>query len=166
MLDSAGYARSLNIDNPKSNLTLNQIKDAFQVPIANGWLMGKNGVIVEVQKAQYSQSIKIPIAGGEISVTPSSLTIENGSSWSVTVSGANPTSAIIVDSNVTESSGSANFYWITPEIDGQTVTITAYNNASSTGQHTFTGTATLQIWFGADKINVPITVNLSIFVGP
>lgn len=160
LLDSAGYVRSLNLDNPKNNLTLNEIKDAFQIPIVNGWLMGKNGPVIEVQKANYSQSIKTPINGGEVAVTPSSLNITTGNSGVVNVSGAIPTSAIIVDSNITATSGSGSFLWRNSEIDGQVVTIKFTTNG--TGSMHFDGNATLQIWFGADKIDIPVTVNISV----
>lgn len=164
LLDAAGYARTINIDYPRNNLTLNEIRNVFQIPIANRWLMGKNDVVVEVQKAQYSQSIKTAIGGGEVTATPSSLNITTGNSATVEISGANPTSAIIVNSNVVATSGSGTFLWRNSEINGQTITVKF--TADGSGNMHFEGSATLQIWFGADKIEIPITVNITIMVGP
>lgn len=161
LLDSEGYSSSLNIDDPKTNLSLNTIKDTFATAISEGWLYNSKGrKIVGVDKATYSQSIKTPINGGEVSATPSSLNITTGNSGTVNISGATPTSAIVVDSTVVATSGTGNFLWRNSEIDGQVVTIKFTTNG--TGSIHFEGNATLQIWFGADKIDIPITVNITV----
>lgn len=166
LLDAAGYAKSLNLDNPKSGLTLNQIREAFQSAIAGRWLYGRSDIVVEVQKATYSQSIKTPIGGGEAVITPNSANITDGTTnpFTFSVEGGTPTAANIINSTVTSSDAShGDWIWLDPVVDSDPVQISGVAYGQVIG-HTcvYAGTATLQIWFGASKINIPITVNISI----
>lgn len=161
--DSGGYSKSFNLEYPKQNLTLNQIKAAFQPAIDGGWWLGSKGdPIVAVSKATYSTSTKIEIAAGEVSVTPASWALNRIPTQVFTVENATPTALNVVNSNVVPDSGSTTWQWYALNIDGQTVSVsgTAFNLTS--GSMHYSGTATLQIWFGSSKVDVPITVDVTV----
>ena len=76
--------KTISIDRPKDNLTLNQIKTAFQPAISGGWLLDNYGdTIVEVSEAKYNQVIKTSINGEPVVVSPSSLEFNIGSETAV-----------------------------------------------------------------------------------
>lgn len=76
--------RTISIDNPKDDLSLNQIKAAFAPAINGGWLLASNGSpITEVVEAKYNQVIKTQINGLPVTVSPSSFNVEVTSSTAV-----------------------------------------------------------------------------------
>lgn len=75
--DSSERNTTINIDNPKDDLSLNQIKAAFAPAINGGWLLANNGSqITEVVEAKYNQVIKTQINGLPVTISPSSLSAE------------------------------------------------------------------------------------------
>lgn len=76
--------KTISIDRPKDNLTLNQIKTAFQPAISGGWLLDNYGDrIVEVSEAKYNQVIKTSINGEPVVVSPSSLAFDIGTDTTI-----------------------------------------------------------------------------------
>lgn len=77
-------SKTVNIDRPKDNLTLNQIKTAFQPAISGGWLLDNYGDrIVEVSEAKYNQVIKTSINGEPVIVSPASVTFDIGTDTTI-----------------------------------------------------------------------------------
>lgn len=144
--------RTINIDNPKDDLSLNQIKAAFAPAINGGWLLASNGSpITEVVEAKYNQVIKTQINGLPVTVFPSSLSLTIGAnikstSGSVTISNGIAVSAMcdVSDNNATN----------TVKISGNTVQLDMYrltNNSDSKS-------GTLTIFFeGNGQVQVPVT---------
>ena len=76
--------KTISIDRPKDNLTLNQIKTAFQPAISGGWLLDNYGDrIVEVSEAKYNQVIKTTINGEPVVVSPASINLDIGTDTTV-----------------------------------------------------------------------------------
>lgn len=162
VFDIGGYTKTYNLDNPKPNLTLNQIKNAFKIAIDGGWLLGNNlDPVIEVRSANYSEAIKTSIDGAEIEVTPASAEITT-SSVNFTITGGSVTSTNIADSNVTANPTSSSFYWKSPEISDDGSIVNVGYTVTATQSSTFTGTATLELFIGTNKLIVPLTVNVSV----
>lgn len=160
LLDAAGYARTLNLDNPKTGLTLAEIKAAFQPAISGRWLYGRSDLVVDVQKAAYSTSTKIPIGGAEVVVTPSTLNMTTRQG-SVVVQGAVISGAYITDLQYTSTISNWEIAWRMPEVNvndnSVTVNLYAVNGSGSTN---IEGTSNLKIYFLNTSIVVPITFNI------
>lgn len=72
--EESGKTKTFNLDNPKENLSLNEIRQKLQPAFEGRWWLGNDGTaITTLKSANYSQSVKIPIEGQDavIEVTPS-----------------------------------------------------------------------------------------------
>lgn len=105
MLDAnRSNATTIKLDNPKNNLTREQVSAVFQTPFANSWfLTTKGGVATYLGDVTINESIKTKLGGEDFYVTPSSLNFwnesegDNYSSLDINVSGA-----IIQGYNITD----------------------------------------------------------------
>ena len=151
-------SRNVNIDRPKDNLTLNQIKAAFAPAINGGWLLDNYGdTITSVAEAKYNQVIKTQINGESVTISPSSLSVSTSimsklpATGTLTVTGGEPTSFNFSDwtkpSNIT--GASANY-------DNGTITVKVYVSGSASD---FPVTGNLKVFFDSQSVTVPITVS-------
>lgn len=86
---------TIKLDNPKQNLTREQVSAAMQPALSNGWLLtSKGSVAMYLGDVTYNTSTKVKLGGEDFYVTPNSLTLtpESGMEFmatgTVTVSGA------------------------------------------------------------------------------
>lgn len=165
VFDSGGYTKTYNLDNPKPNLTLNQIKNAFKIAIDGGWLLGNNfDPVIEVRSANYSEATKTSIDGAEVVVTPSTLNYDGNTQKSVTVTGGFVTSTNLINLEYIASVSGSTFVFTAPVIsdDGSVVTLNSRVSISSGNECNFKGTATLELFIGTNKISVPIVFDITI----
>lgn len=84
---------TIKLDNPKENITREQVSAAMQPALAGGWfLTNQDRVAMYLGDITVSQSIKRKLDGADFYVTPTSLTLTrmtaNNASGSISVSGA------------------------------------------------------------------------------
>lgn len=161
--DAEERNRTINIDNPKDNLSLNQIKAAFQPAIAGGWLLSSSGsAITEVVEAKYNQVIKTQINGVPVTVSPSSLTFNILASTAVgqysyeTLTVTNGTIAGIICPDTTEVPNS----FVISNLgynSGKTVAGIAVVRLANSGA-TYSGNLKIIIEGSDTPITVPVTV--------
>lgn len=157
--DESGRSKSFNIDNPRENLTLNQIRQAFQSAINGRWWYGNNGTVISALKsANYSQSVKIPIEGQDvvIEITPSTIEFQPTSSTAeavndtVTVSGSE-----VIGAYVTGFSGQNTEYLVAQAYpENSQVTVSGELIKSYT-----TKSCTLNIVTAARTVTIPINIS-------
>lgn len=131
--DESGRTKSFNLDYPKENLTLNQIKAAFAEAFQGRWLLNPANYspLIAVDSATYATSTRTEIRGETVEITPSALSIQNPSSQgtsktgTVTVTGGTIKSVSI--GNQTQSDA----YGCSASFSGETITVsvTAINQA-------------------------------------
>lgn len=164
VIDEDGKSKSFNLDNPKQNLTFNQIRQALQPAIQGRWWINTTGSpVIGLKSANYTETTKTYVDGGEVSVTPSSLYFddENQLDKTLTVSGA----------EIDDATGSS----ITATMDGTPIskdqlqfllTITNENIRVQLVQEGITGTGQIvgngQIYISAagTTITIPVTINM------
>lgn len=145
--EEGGYSKTFNLDNPKTNLTLNQIRNAFQPAITGGWLLGNNDKpIIAVERASYLEAIKTLILGEEIIITPSSLSIDppnniyGTNTGDITVTGGTIQSVSVVK---TSGVGTPDYFDVSVSFTDSVATVTVRSvNENASG---FTGTVILVI---------------------
>ena len=85
-------ATTVKLDNPKNNVTREQVSAAFQPALTNGWFLCSNGnTAMYLGDITVNQSIKTKLGGEDFYVTPSSISGNfTGRSFQteITVSGA------------------------------------------------------------------------------
>lgn len=153
-------SKTVSIDRPKDNLTLNQIKTAFQPAISGGWLLDNYGDrIVEVSEAKYNQVIKTTINGEPVVVSPASVSFDIGSNTTVgsyvetTVTATNATILTAAVNDISAASVALNV-----SLQGSSaVRIRAFRN--STGYANFVCHLKL-IFQDNATVTVPITVTM------
>lgn len=156
LVDAIGNRQSFNIDNPKSNISMNQIKAALSPAILSGYWYSKSAEqFVAVNSATVTESKKIKLDNSDvvIEVTPASLNFDASQatpSGTVTVEGATVVGAYV--SQIVTSAPNATMYATT---SGQTVTVQANFPAGSPAGTT----ATLYIVTDARTVTVPISVS-------
>lgn len=97
-------ATTIKLDNPKNNLTREQVSAAMQPALSAGWfLTNKGSVAMYLGDITINQSIKTKLSGQDFYVTPSSLNFYNTeegdtySSLDINVSGATIQGYNIID---------------------------------------------------------------------
>lgn len=154
-------SKTISIDNPKDNLSLNQIKNAFQPAINGGWLIDNYGdTIVEVSEAKYNQVIKTQINGEPVVVAPNSLTVNIYSSTPIggnalktlTISGASA-SGISFNNNVNEGKFAVNAL-----INSTGSSITIYFNRLSNTAASENFNATVYFKGTSETVTIPVSV--------
>lgn len=123
--DSAGGRTTFNLDNPKQNLTMQQIRAALSEAILSGcWYSAAGALFTGVLKATMTESKKIELdnSEAEIYITPAEINLPNTTnpSGSVVVEGATVIGAYITQ--IATESINAKMY---ADCDGQRVTVTA-----------------------------------------
>lgn len=154
--DSSERNITISIDNPKDDLSLNQIKAAFAPAISGGWLLANNGsAITEVVEAKYSQVIKTQINGLPVTVSPSSLSITVDTDTAI---GSAVTQSVNVSNGipmVARCDVGNNKVINTVKITGSRVDLSMYRLSNESSSLS----GTLTIYFEGDaKVQVPVTV--------
>lgn len=153
--DSSERNTTINIDNPKDDLSLNQIKAAFAPAINGGWLLANNGSqITEVVEAKYNQVIKTQINGLPVTVSPASINTTMSSTdttkaTAVNISNGTAVSAIcdVYDNNLATNT-------VKISSSGSSVQLWMYRLSNDAG----TKSGTLTIFFeGNGQVQVPVT---------
>lgn len=131
MTDAGGNKQSFNIDNPKDNLTLAQIRTALNAAISSGyWYSNKSEPFTAVNSATITQTKKIKLDNSsvEITLTPATINTTN-STESILVEGSAVRGAYFTDLPT----GEENDYWATvsPDTSGYTVEIFTSNETRS-----------------------------------
>lgn len=104
LVDAGGNKQSFNIDNPKDDITMSQIKTALAPAIASGFWYSKNSeAFTAVNSATVTESKKIKLDNSdvEIEITPASITFPAGTTFpadtTVSVTGATVIGAYVTD---------------------------------------------------------------------
>ena len=155
--------KTISIDRPKDNLSLNQIKAAFAPAIQGEWLLDNYGdKIVEVAEAKYNQVIKTQINGEPAIISPASINIELSSesgSETLAISNGVFESYVLpncsIENNAIAVSGSI-------ENNGSSFVFTAYTPESLSSLEPFTGTLKLYVVDGSSPIIVPVSITANV----
>lgn len=170
LMDSAGNKRTYSIDNPKSDISLGQIKMALEPIMAKGfWLSDTNNLYTQVAQANTQEVIKTQLEGGSATISPSKIedsitgTIK---SYTVTVSNAIVSLATITDLASTNESVSRiedvidfSLPTITTTVEGSTIVFSAKTLQNTLNGHTVTGNLSLVIY--GEIIKVPFEFNVT-----
>lgn len=164
-IDEDGKQTTFNLDNPKDNLTKQQVVNAFQTGIDNGILISNYGSLIKsVGTVTLATSTKIELEGEPIYISPNSLEFNltrlvDGSSATSTVTVTNGTiqSAGITDMQVS-SGGYLSNVKVVSSFTTNVVTVTVIEKGSSSGT-TYTGK--LIIVIQGNSYHVPITINIT-----
>ena len=164
-IDEDGKQTTFNLDNPKENLTKNQVISAFQSGIDHGILISNYGSLIKsVGTVTLATSTKIELEGEPIYITPNSLEytfnrIVDGSSATKTVSVTNGTiqSAGVTDLTVS-SGGYLSNITVVSNFTTSTVTVKVIEKGSSNGT-TYTGKLIIVIQGTSYSVPITITVN-------
>lgn len=157
--DSAGNNQSFAIDNPVSNLTLNQIKSTMQTSLAKSfWLSNKGYPFVEVKEATLQTVEKIKLSDGTVTISPNAINAvvpQASQTFTVTVSNGYVTMASLSPLNVIGS-----FIVSNPTIthgSGQdTITFTATNNDTSASIQSIMGKLNLMIYGEIYQVDIQL----------
>lgn len=155
LMDAGGNKQSFNIDNPRSGLTMSQIKTALATAISSGYWYSRNGeIFISVVSATITESRKIKLDNSEVTIiiTPPQVTLANTQtpSANVSIEGANLVGAYITQ--IVTSASNANIYAST---SGQIITVTgSFPNSDGAGT-----TATLNIVTDERTLQIEITVS-------
>lgn len=147
-------ATTIKLDNPKDDLTREQVSSAMQPAFTNGWFLCNNGnVAMYLGDVTINQSIKTRLDGADFYVTPSSLTLTNSgnsASGNINVSGA-----VIQGYNISGASAGMNVK-ITINNNGLTANVRV-TNVTPTSQVP-TGDFTVTLIIQGQSIVVPCTI--------
>lgn len=151
-------ATTVKLDNPKNNLTREQISAAMQPALSNGWfLTNKGNVVMYIGDTTINQSIKTKLGGEDFYVTPSSLSFGmDGQGTSdtkiVTVTGAVIQGYNITDENIENINSMQRD--ITVAENGLTITITIKQTQSTSP----TGSFNLKLVIQGTIVTIPCSV--------
>lgn len=159
LTDSAGNNQSFAIDNPVSNLTLNQIKSTLQTSLAKAfWKSNKGYPFVEVKDATLQTVEKIKLSDGTVTITPSEINTTvptTTQTYTVTVSNGYVTMASLSPLNTI-----GNFIVSNPTIthgSGQdTITFAVTNNDASATVQSVLGKLNLMIYGEIHQIDIQL----------
>lgn len=154
--DTDSNKQSFNLENPKSGLTIAQVREVFEPLIATGkWYSRQGNPINYIEQATLTKTKKITLddGTGAVTVTPSSGSTSGGGIKTVTftVDG----SPIKGYNYIRKGTSVTNVTALPAEIDTENNTITAKFNVN--GQ--FGDVYDLEIVTIASKLTVTITVN-------
>lgn len=136
LISEAGRTKTLNIDNPKENLNLNEIKNALQPSLNKKfWKDTYGDFYSSVSKAELQTVQKIQLAEGEVTISPSSITETLPTAqrtYTITVTNGNVSMASFKAISQ-EFTGDARPYFQIPEItnttDGATIFLILKSNS-------------------------------------
>ncbi len=151
MLDAdRSNATTIKLDNPKDNVTREQVSSAMQPAFSNGWFLCSNGnTAMYLGDVTINQSIKTKLAGEDFYVTPDTITMESGAT-TVTVSGAT-----IQGYNLKDTDTLVNHRVTSIAIASNGLSITFSIEKINTGTENFTLVLIIQ----GLEINIPVTLN-------
>lgn len=158
MLDAdRADATTIKLDNPKDNITREQVSSAMQPAFTNGWfLTNKGSVAMYLGDVTINQSIKTKLDGEDFYITPSELIIETNSDTEVTseltVAGAT-FMGYDYKSIAASGTGSANITQIVIGNNGLTLLIKAQGDSTRKVGYEF------YVIVQGEKIKVPVYLN-------
>lgn len=149
---------TIKLDNPKNDVTREQVSAAMQPAFTNGWFLSSKGdPLMYIGDVTINQSIKTKLDGQDFYVTPSELTLtydsasDKSAGGVITVSGAT-----IQGTNFVKSDYQARKS-ISVADNGLSVTVVV-SNSSDTTQRPPAGTFTLILIIMGQSVYVPIIV--------
>lgn len=151
---------TFKLDNPKQNLTREQVSAAMQPALTKGWLLtSKGSVAMYLGDVTYNTSTKIRLDGEDFYVTPTALTL-NRSADNQSASGSiNVSGATIQGYNVKRQSYVSNGANISPEITNSGLTLFIRVTAPSLeSKIPPAGNFTVELVIMGTIVSVPITV--------
>ena len=156
-------SKTVNIDRPKDDLTLNQIKTAFAPAIQGGWLLDNYGdTIVSVAEAKYNQVIKTSINGEPVVVSPSTFDLEVSSAGMIGASVTQDltiTGGAVISTNIEQSNTSQLLLSATILNDGAKITVTATKKNQTV---TAASGLTLRLYFEGSTTPVTVPFNVTV----
>lgn len=170
IMDSAGNKRTYNIDNPKSTLTLGEIKMALEPLMAKGfWLSDTYNPYMSIAQASINEAIKTQLEGGSAVITPSTITSTiTGTIQTITVTVSNAIVSLATITNLSSTNESVTdvesvidfgMPKISSTVEGSTVTFTAKTTTNTLNGHTVYGNLSLVLY--GEIVQVPIECNVS-----
>lgn len=163
VIDEDGKTKTYNLDNPKENLTLDNIRTAFSSAINGRWLLGNSGIpIINVKSANYSIATKTYLDGSEVTVAPNVINITDKDKLSATVyvTGAKieDVAASPIKGTIDDTTPPADDWLIETEIGSDSILVKLEMNAS-TGK--VLATSNLYISAAGTTITIPININFT-----
>ena len=158
MLDAdRSNTTTIKLDNPKDNLTREQVSSVMQTAFTKGWLLtSKGNVAMYLGDVTINQSIKTTLEGEDFYITPSELTIATNSDTEVhsdlTVAGA---TFMGYDYGSKAESGSGNARITRVSIANNGLTLQIYAKGDSTHNVRYDFYVVVQ----GEKIKVPVYLN-------
>ena len=163
IMDSAGNKRTYNIDNPKTNLTLGEIKMALEPLMAKGfWLSDTYNPYMSVAQASINEAIKTQLEGGSAVITPSTIsetitvTVSNAIVSLATITNLSSTNETVTDIESVIDFGMPK---ISSTTEGSTITFTAKTTTNTLNGHTVYGNLSLVLY--GEIVQVPIECNVT-----
>ena len=156
LIDDDAKSTSVSLDNPKNNLTKNEIVEVFSTAINNGWLLSNYGsAIKSVGQVQLTTSEKVILEGEAVYVTPASaeMSPRAGTPANQVFTVTNGNIQMVELSLNSDSSG--NFMVASETHTANSVTVTMALQGSPTG--TIVNNYTLKILVGTTVISIPIS---------
>lgn len=151
-------ATTVKLDNPKPNITREQVSAAMQPALVNGWLLtNKGSVAVYLGDITVNQSIKTKLQGQDYYVTPDHLYIQLSSqagataTGTITISGATIQGFSITDSSI--QNDAVEILMPTISENGLSIDISVKGLQTSGG-----ATFNVNLIILGEKITVPCTV--------
>ncbi len=152
-------ATLIKLDNPKNDITREQVSNAMQTAFANEWfLCSKGGIAKYLGDVIVNQSIKRTLEGADYYVTPSQLTLSYDDSsdlsagGTISVSGAN-----IQGYNFVKPEGVGYRYTGTITDNGLTFKVVITNGIDQS-QRPPAGTFDVELVINGEITTVPVTV--------
>lgn len=172
LINENARTQTLKLDNPKSNLTKNDVINAFNIGISNGVYISNDGTpIIRVGEVVLTTSTKVVIQGETVTFTPEKLNI-NGTLSSqyisilptVEVANGTPQGVSITNLQYTERPGSSTLtiYAIIQD-NNNTVEVNIIRNKATAGN--YQGTFNLNIVVLGIVTTIPATFNVNVSDG-
>lgn len=167
VLDEDGKTKTYNFENPKENLTLDQVRETFATAINGRWLLSNSSnPIISVKSANYSTAVKTYLDGAEATISPSVVNITdiNKLDQRVFVTGATIESTAISDitGTIDGESTTKEDWFFTYTVSGDTIFITLNMNSSPSTGSKYIGYANLYISAAGMTTTIPININIQV----
>lgn len=160
MLDAdRGDATTIKLDNPKDNVTREQVSSAMQPAFTNGWfLTNKGSVAMYLGDVTLNQSIKTKLGGEDFYVTPTSLAFSQPAGGSFPYQKVSVSGATIQGYNFANKSSNK----IKPDANvidnGLSIMVAASASAATADMN---GTFDLELIIQGEKVTIPCTITVT-----
>ena len=155
LIDDDAKSTTIKLDNPKTNITKNEIITVFATAISNNWLLSNYGNPIKgIGQVQLTTSEKILLEGEPVYVTPASATLRPKSDTPATqnFAVANGTIQMVELSLNADSSG--NFMNASETHTANSITVTITMDGTPMG--TIINNYTLKVLIGNTIVSIPI----------